>query len=146
MSSVLGHWFPLLDRADQRIGTEGRLVTHGFYQPPDRIMFVKRADLLRGMMHRLRTQDGLAPFNGNSTEWCELVMELHRRVTGERIWCSPVYEKTTPRQDLGKGLYRPEETFTCQDNDPETGAESMPRDKIAGWPGTVMDLGKIARD
>jgi len=147
MSSVHGHWFPLLDRADQRTGTEGHLRTGStFYMPPHRIAFVKRADLLRGMMHRLHAQDRLAPWLGNSKEWCELVMELHRRLTGERIWCAPEYEETTPRQDLGEGLYRPAETLICQDADPETGAESLPRDKIVGWPGTVIDLGRITRE
>jgi hypothetical protein len=147
MSNIEGHWFPLIDRADQRVGTEGHLIAQvRDYTPPNRIAFVKRSDLLRGMIHRLRTQDGLAPWRGNSPEWCALVMQLHLRLTGKRIWCAPEYEETTPRQDLGKGLYRPAETFVCQDNDPDTGAESLPRDKIAGWPGTVVELGRITRD
>jgi hypothetical protein len=147
MSSVNGHWFPLLDRADQRIGTEGHMVMHaGFYAPPDRVLFVRRADLLRGMMHQLRRQDGLPLLKGNSREWCDLVMELHRRLTGQRIWCAPENEIAEPRKQLAGGLYEPEQTILVQDADPETGAPSLPRDKIVGWPGTVMDLGRLTRD
>jgi hypothetical protein len=148
MSRVHGHWFPLLDRSvDQRIGTEVHLLTQvRAYTPPTAIHFVRRADLLRGMMHRLRAQDGLPLLQGNSPEWCALVMELHRRLTGQPIWCAAPYEETTPQQDLGKGLYKPAEKQICQDNDPETGAESLPPDKIAAWPGSVMDLGRITRD
>jgi hypothetical protein len=73
-------------------------------------------------------------------------MQLHLRLTGKRIWASPVYEEIEPAKDLGKGLYRPAETVVCQDNDPETGAESLPRATIASWPGSLMDLGLITRD
>jgi hypothetical protein len=147
MSSAHGHWFPLLDRANQRIGTEEHLrIGATYYAPPDRITFVRRGDLLRGMMHRLRAQDRLAPWLGDSKEWCELVMELHRRLTGERIWCAPPYIETTPIEQLGGGLYRPAERHVYQNNCPETGAESLAKDKISGWPGTVIDLGKIVRD
>jgi hypothetical protein len=148
MSSIHGHWFPLLDRsADQRIGTEVHLVTQvRAYMPPTAVPFVRRADLLRGMMDRLQTQDGLVPWQGNSPEWCQLVMNLHHRLTGERIWCAPVREVTVPQQDLGKGLYRPAETHILQENDPRTGAESLPRNKIVAWPGSVMDLGRITGD
>jgi hypothetical protein len=147
MSSIHGHWFPLLDRsADQRIGTEVPLITQvRAYSPPTRIDWVKRADLLRGMMFRLCTQDGQAAYQTGSKEMCEIVMDLHRRLTGQRIWCSPGRQDTTPQQDLGKGLYRPAATRICQDTDPETGAESLPRAKIASWPESVMDLGRITR-
>ena len=90
MSSVEGHFFPTLDRADQRMGLEGQLVTQvRFYSPPHAIAYVRRDVLLRTMMHQLRRQDGLTPFLGNSKEWCELIMELHRRLTGERILVCP---------------------------------------------------------
>jgi hypothetical protein len=148
MSSVHGHWFPLLDAsADQRVGTEVHLVTQArAYSPPNRITSVKRADLLRGMMHRLRTQDGLSPFKRSSAEWCALVMQLHLRLTGKKIWAAPEREETEPAQDLGRGLYRPAQTVVVQDCCPETGAESLPRATIASWPGSLMDLGRITRD
>lgn len=148
MSSIHGHWFPLLDAsADQRVGTEIHLITQvRAYLPPNRIDSVKRADLLRGMMHRLRTQDGLSPFKGNSPEWCALVMQLHLRLTGKRIWCAPEREETAPAQNLDKGLYRPAETVIVQDCCPETGAESLLRAKIAAWPSSLIDLGYITRD
>ncbi len=148
MSSIHGHWFPLLDRgADQRIGTEHHLImqAHG-YMPPAKVVSVKRADLLRGMIWQLRAQDGQVQIRANSREWCELVMKLHLRLTGEKIWAAPEYEEKEPTKQLGKGLYQPEETFVVQDNCPETGAESLPRAKIAGWPGIMMDLGHITRD
>ncbi len=148
MSSVHGHWFPLLDAsADQRVGTEVHLITQvRAYSPPARITSIKRADLLRGMMHRLRTQDGQAPFKHNSSEWCALMMQLHLRLTGKRIWAAPEREETEPAKDLGKGAYRSAQTFVIQDCCPETGAESLPRAKIAAWPDSVMDLGRITRD
>jgi hypothetical protein len=147
MSSVHGHWFPLLDRADQRVAYESQFAnTPGFYMPPDRILFVRRDTLLRGMMHQLRRQDGLPLLKGNSREWCDLVMELHRRLTGERIFCAPENEITEPRKELAGGQYEPAQTILVQDADPETGAPSLPRDKIVGWPGTVMDLGRITRE
>jgi hypothetical protein len=143
---ALGHFFPTLDRADQRMGFEGQIATQvRFYTLPRAIQCVRRDTLLRTMIHQLRRQDGLTPFLGNSQEWCDLIMDLHKRLTGERIWAAPEYEETTPQPGLGKGLFRPAETTICQDTDPETGKPSLPRDKIVGWPGTVMDLGRIER-
>ena len=90
MSSVEGHFFPTLDRADQKMGLEGTLMTQvRFYSPPRAIAYVRRDVLLRTMMHQLRRQDGLAPFLGNSREWCTLIMDLHHRLTGERILVCP---------------------------------------------------------
>jgi hypothetical protein len=148
MGSALGHWFPTLDpSADQRIGFEGKLVMESIgYIPPRRITSVQRADLLRGMMARLRTQDGLPPIKSNTVEGCALIMELHRRLTGERVWMAPEREERTLEEHLGGGLIKPAETFIVQDDDPETGAPSLPRDKIRGWPGTMMDLGRITLD
>jgi hypothetical protein len=148
MGAALGHWFPTLDpSADQRLGFEEKLLVQSIgYMPPRRITSVRRADLLRGMMARLRTQDGLPPLKSNSDEGCALLMELHRRLTGERVWMAPEREEKTLQEDLGGGLYKPSEVFVVQDDDPETGAPSLSRDKIRGWPGTLMDLGHIARD
>jgi hypothetical protein len=148
MSSVYGHWFcTMAPSADQRLGFEPQLaVQNASYSAPRAITSVRRIDLLRQMLHRLRAQDGLAPFKSNSTEWCELIMDLHSRLTGKRIWAAPVQEKTTPMQDLGKGLWRPAQTRTWQDRDPATGAESLPKDKIASWPHGLIELGVIVRE
>jgi hypothetical protein len=148
MSSIHGHWFPLLDSsANQRVGTEVHLITQvRDYRPPDRITSIRRSDLLRGMMFRLRAQDGHAPFKHNSTEWCALVMQIHKRLTGETIWAAPEYERTEPARQLGKGLFKPEEIFIMQDCCPKTGAKPLPRAKIAGWPGNLIDLGHITKD
>jgi hypothetical protein len=103
MSSVHGHWFPLLDiAANQRMGTEHALVTQTLsYQMPQPITRVRRSDLLRGMMDRLYAQDGQTPPGHTSQEWCDLVMRLHHRLTGRRIWCAPEREEIIAAQQLG---------------------------------------------
>jgi hypothetical protein len=148
MSRVHGHWFCTLDPCgDQRMGFEQQLVTQiRSYTPPRTIASVRRVDLLRQMLRQLYAQDGKAAPEHNSQEWCELIMKLHLRLAGQRIWASPQYTETTPQQDLGKGLFRPAETRSYQDNDPETGAESLPLAQIKVWPHGLIELGNITRD
>jgi hypothetical protein len=116
------------------------------YSPPRAIASVRRVDMLRQMMRQLYVQDGKPMPLHNSKEYCELIMDLHRRLTGQRIWASPVYTETTPKKDLGGGLYSPAETDQFQDNDPETGAESLPLAQIKVWPHGLIELGNITRD
>src|SRR5262245_37482194 len=137
MSSVHGHWFPLLDgAASQRTGTEGPLVAQARgYKPPNPVMSVSRSDLLRGMMFRLRDQDGLGRLDPNCAAWCALVMQLHHRLTGEVIWASPAVETTVPSGELGGGVFRPARKAWVQADCPDTRAPSLPPLAIAGWPG-----------
>jgi hypothetical protein len=97
-------------------------------------------------MDRLETQDDRLPLKRNSEAWCTLVMDLHRRLTGERIWASPEREVREPAVQLGKGVFRPESKRLAQDVDPETGTPSLPRADIAAWPNGRIDLGYIERD
>jgi hypothetical protein len=129
------------------MGFEQQLVPHTrFYTPPRAITSVRRVDLLRQIMKRLYTQDGKAAPNHNSTEFCELIMRLHLRLTRQRIWASPERTETTPQQDLGKGLIKPAVTRTWQDSDPETGGESLLLAQIKVWPHGLIDLGSIKKD
>jgi hypothetical protein len=97
------------------------------------------------MCDRIETQDGRPPLKRNTEAWCRLVMETHRRLTGARLWCAPEREAIEPRQELGGGEFRAETRRRVQDPDPETGKPSLSRVTIAGWPGTVMDLGRIEK-
>jgi hypothetical protein len=146
-TSLCGHWFPTLAAAcDPRLGFEGNLVTTHGYQAPRPVMAVQRGELLRAMCDRIETQNSRPPLKRNSEAWCRLVMETHRRLTGRRIWCAAEREIIEPREDLGGGEFRPETRRRGQDPDPETGEPSLSRATIAGWPGTVIDLGSIQKD
>jgi hypothetical protein len=147
MSSVHGHWFALIaPSADQRLGFEQQFAPQLLYSPPRPVTSVRRADLLRQMMQRLYLQDGNPVPVHNSKEWCELIMQLHLRLSGQRIWASPEYTETIPQQDLGGGLFKPAETRIWQDNDPQTRAESLALAEIKNWPHGLIDLGNITRE
>jgi hypothetical protein len=147
MSSVHGHWFCTLSPdTDQRKGFEQQLVTQmRVYNPPRAITSVRKVDLLRQLIRQLYIQDGKPPPNANSQERCDLIMRLHLALTGQRIFASPVYVEEVPQRHLGKGLYKPAETHTYQNNCPDTGVESLPLEQIKVWPHGLIDLGTITR-
>ena len=152
MSGKLGHWFPLIDpSADQVRGYETSAIfaaTENAYRPPQPIAAVRRGDILRGMMVRLLREQGKSG-RANSEAWCELVMRIHKRLTGKSLWCSIMVE----RRDEGPatmpdGIRRIAPTVTVREQPscPKTGAASLPASEIAAWPLMTLDLGNIERD
>ena len=152
MSAVHGHFFPTLDRSvDQRLGFDGPVYfavgASVPYSRPKPLTSVRRSDLLRGLMFRHLSEQGLDT-SARGTPWCVLLMDLHRRLTGKEIWCAPMTERrvdiapTMP--DGSRGLAR-QVLERDQPACPKTGKPSISKSEIESWPMNSIDLGDITK-
>lgn len=147
MSAVHGHHFPLLDpAADQRKGYEQAIVgphIHG-YMAPQPVTSIRRGDLLRSMMMLYLKRAGLDT-GCNEKPFCDLAMELHHRLAGERIWLSPLRETREtiqPKMPDGSLALARHVLKRVQETSPE-GAPSLSAERIASWPFGSVDLPDI---
>jgi hypothetical protein len=97
------------------------------------------------MMLRLLTVRG-EDTSANGEAWCRLVMEMHRRLTGEAIWAAPEVEERREYQyterDRSPGLTT-SRIVRVQARCPATGQASITRAEIEGWPNSLLELGNV---
>lgn len=149
MSSIHNHHFPTLDPGcDPRRGFEATGVFQGRfgYQPPKPVNRVRRGDLMRFMMREYLKATGQNPSRGKP-DWCRLVMRLHDKLKGERIWASEAREIYKDEIDATapRSLTRRVRVVE-QESDPKTGAASLSADRVKNWPLSVIDMPDIVRE
>ncbi|MGE0052936.1 MAG: hypothetical protein AB7S74_01895 [Hyphomicrobium sp.] len=139
MSSVNDHWFPLIDYgSSHRLGYEMSVGSDTRSEPPRRLMSIRKGSLLRGMMLRYLEDQKLSHAPGGA-DWCALVVDIHKKLTGKRIWAAPKIERYETPQ------FGPRRIVHEQAPDPLTGRPSISPSAVRNWPTESIDLGDIVR-
>lgn len=136
-SSVHKHWAPALPADAQSRMYEPAIIDtrqHGNVRP---LVGVSRANLLRGMVQRhLQMQGKNCAYGGVS--WCQAIMEVHRLLTGKRIWASPQTRRVI--EEIVGDSNMPRRRAIVEQAEGPKGEKSLPIGAIQAWPIGLIDL------